>query len=229
MSFLGALTGSDIGKATSKALKQNKGLITGFQTTGNNIINTGETKSAGALNSAIDAYQPWVDSGTNANTMYSNALGLNGTEGNAAATGAYQTSPGYDFQLQQGEQAGQRAASAAGMLNSGNTLTALTEYGQGLANKDYGSWLDRLNGVSSTGLQAAGGQAAGYGGLADLYQGTADDRLGLESGVTQGLIGNNNDMAKVKEQQTQNKGSFFGSLLSGGLSLGTKALTGGLF
>jgi hypothetical protein len=229
MGFLSSLTGGDIGKATTKALKQNKGLITGFQNTGNSIINTGEEKSQGALDSAIGAYQPWVDTGKTANTMYSNSLGLNGASGNEAATGAYQTSPGYDFQLQQGEQAAQRGASAAGMLNSGNTLTALTEYGQGLANKDYGSWLDRLNGVSGQGLQAAGGQAAGYGAEANLYQGTAGDRLGLESGVTQGLIGNNNDLAKVKEQQAQQKGSFFGSLLSGGLSLGTKALTGGLF
>lgn len=229
MSFFGSLTGADAGKNQLKALKQNKGLLTGFQTQGNNIINTGEDKSSSALNSAISGYQPWVDSGTAANTMYSNALGLNGSDGNAAATSAFQTGPGYQFALDQGTQAALRGASASGMLNSGNTLTALTEYGQGIANQEYGSWLDRLNGVSSNGLQAASGQASGYGSLSDLYQAGTGNRLGLESGVTQGLMSNNLDAAQIKDQQEANKAGFFGSLLSGGLSLGTKALTGGLF
>lgn len=229
MSFLSSLTGGDIGKATTKALKDNRNLITGFQTTGNSIIDTGEGKSATALNSAISAYQPWAKIGGEALGTYSDALGLNGAEGNARATGAFQTGPGYEFALDQGTKAALRGASAAGMLSSGNTLDELTKVGQGYANQEYGSWLDRLNGLQGEGLQAASGQAAGFGNLADLYQGTADDRLGLESGITQGLIGNNNDMAKVKEQQAQAKGSFFGNLLSGGISLGTKAMTGGLF
>lgn len=229
MGFLSSLTGGDIGKATTKALKENKGLITGFQNQGNQIIDTGEGKSAGALNSAVSAYQPWVDTGTGANALYADALGLNGSEGNARATGAFQTGPGYDFALDQGTKAALRGSSAAGMLNSGNTLTALEGYGQGLANQEFGSWLDRLNGVSGQGLQAAGGQASGYGALSGLYQDTADSRLGLEGNVLQGLLGNNNQMAQVKEQQAANKGSFLSSLVSGGLSLGTKALTGGLF
>ena len=229
MGFLSSLTGGDIGKASLKALGQNKDLLTGFQTTGNNIINTGEDKSATAINAGIAGYQPWVDSGTAANTMYDNALGLNGADGNTAATGAFHTSPGYDFAVDQGTTAALRGASAAGMLNSGNTLTALTDYGQGKADQEYGSWLDRLSGASSQGLTAAGGQASGDTALAGLYQGTADDRLGLESGVTQGLEGINTDTAQVKEQQTANKGSFLSGLLSTGLSLGTKAATGGLF
>lgn len=229
MGFFSSLFGGDSGKATMNALNANKGLITGFQGTGNNIINTGEQKSEGALNSAIGAYQPWVDSGTQANSMYSNALGLNGADGNAAATGAFQAGPGYQFALDQGTQAALRGASASGMLNSGNTLTALAGYGQGLANQEYGSWLDRLNGASNQGMQAAAGQAAGYGAKSELYQGTADQRLGLENNVVQGLIGNNNQVAQVKEQQAANKGGFFGGLLKTGLSLGTKALTGGLF
>ncbi|CVI58774.1 hypothetical protein CFBP4996_19735 [Agrobacterium leguminum] len=225
MGFLSALTGSSTGKATMNAANQNKGLIKDLQTTGNTIINTGEGKSEGALNSAIDAYQPWVDSGSAANTMYGNALGLNGADGNAAATGAFQTGPGYQFALDQGTQAALRGASAAGMLNSGNTLTALTSYGQGLANQEYGGWLDRLSGMSSQGLSAAGGQASGYGALSDLYQSTAGDRLGLESSVTQGLMGVNNQWAQGKEAQNSAKGGFLKGLVSGGLKLAT----GGLF
>lgn len=219
MGFLGALTGSDVGKATKAAANQNKGLITNFQNTGNNIINTGEAKSEGALNSAIGAYQPWVTSGGAANTMYANANGLNGADGNAAATSAFQAGPGYQFAMDQGTQAALRGASAAGMLNSGNTLTALDEYGQGVANQGFNSWLDRLNGMSTQGLQAAAGQASGYGAKSELYQNTAGDRLGLESGVTQGLLGVNNQIAQAKEAKTAAQGSFLGNLIGGGAKL----------
>lgn len=215
MGFLSALTGSSTGKATISAANENKGLLNELLTKGNTIIDTGEQKSTGALNSAIGAFSPWATSGASANTMYGNALGLNGADGNAAATSAFQAGPGYQFAVDQGTQAALRGASAAGMLNSGNTLTALTDYGQGRANQEYGSWLDRLNGVSSQGLQAASGQASGYGNLSNLYQQTAGDRLGLESGVVQGLMGANNQVAQGKEAKNAAQGAFMGNLLGG--------------
>jgi hypothetical protein len=45
--------------------------------------------------------------------------------------------PGYQFQLQQGEQALQNSAAAQGGLLSGGTATALDQYSQGLASTDY--------------------------------------------------------------------------------------------
>lgn len=229
MGFLSSLTGSNIGKATTKAIGQNNALLTNLQNAGNSIIDTGETKSANALNQAVSNYDPYLAAGKSATNMYSDALGLNGTSGNATATSAFQASPGYQFSLDQGTQAALRGASAAGMLTSGNTLTALTQYGTGLANQEYGSWLDRLNGLSGQGLSAANGASGALGNVASLYQNTADDRLGLESSITQGQMGLNNDLAQVKEQQAQNSGGFLGKLLGTGLSLGTKAVTGGLF
>ncbi|MCZ7463549.1 hypothetical protein [Rhizobium rhizogenes] len=229
MGFLSALTGSSTGKATMNAADQNKGLLTAFQGLGNTIIDTGEGKSEGALNSAIGAYQPWVTSGGAANTMYGNALGLNGTEGNAAATGAFQTGPGYQFALDQGTQAALRGASAGGMLNSGNTLTALSQYGQGLANQEYGSWLDRLSAMSSQGLNAASGQASQYGNLSNLYQLGTSNRLDLESNVTKGQMDANNQWAQGKEAQNQAKGGFLGKLVNGGISALSGGKVGGLF
>lgn len=229
MGFLSALTGSSTGKATMNAANQNKDLITGFQGLGNKIIDTGEGKSEDALNSAIGVYDPWVTSGTAANTLYGDALGLNGEEGNSRATDAFQAGPGYQFALDQGTQAALRGASAGGMLNSGNTLTALTQFGQGLANQEYGGWLGRLAGVSSQGLSAAGGQASGYGGLSNLYQAGTDNRLDLESNVTKGLMDANNQWAQGKEAQTAAKGGFLKNLISGGVGLLTKGATGGLF
>lgn len=225
MGFLSKIFGLDAGKATMGAAKQNRNIIGGFQRTGNNIINTGEAKSADALNSAIGGFQPYVDAGANATGMYTNALGLNGADGNAAATDAFQAGPGYQFALDQGTQAALRGASSAGMLNSGNTLTALAQYGQGLANQEYGGWLDRLSGLSGQGLNAAQGQAGAYGSLASLYQNTASDRLGLESTVAQGRIGVNNQLAQGREANNAAWGGLGGSLIGGGIKLAT----GGLF
>lgn len=225
MSFFSKILGLDAGKATIDAAKSNNGVLTKLHTTGNRIINTGEAKSSDALNKAIGGYQPFVDAGAGAVGMYSDALGLNGADGNAAATSAFQAGPGYKFSLDQGTEAALRGASAAGMLSSGNTLTALSEYGQGLANKEYGSWLDRLSGLSNTGLSAANGQAGAYGSLANLYQGTAGDRLGLESSIAQGRLGVNNQIAQGREANNAAWGGVGGSIIGGGLKLAT----GGLF
>lgn len=225
MGFFSKIFGLDAGKATMDAAGQNKSVIGGFQNRGHKIINTGEKKSVNALNRAIGGYQPYVDAGADATGMYSNALGLNGADGNATATGAFQAGPGYQFAMDQGTNAALRGASAAGMINSGNTLTALSQYGQGLANQEYGGWLDRLSGLSGQGLAATNGQAGALGSLASLYQGTAGDRLGLESTVAQGRIGVNNQMAQGEEANAGAWGGIGGKLIGGA----TKLLTGGLF
>lgn len=46
--------------------------------------------------------------------------------------------PNYQFQLQQGTQAVQRAAAANGTLNSGGTMKALDQFSQGLASNEIG-------------------------------------------------------------------------------------------
>ncbi|WP_322884253.1 hypothetical protein U8C35_07805 [Sinorhizobium medicae] len=225
MGFLSGMLGLDAGKATMQAAKQNKNILGQFQRAGNSIINKGEAKSSGALNQAAGNYDPYLATGAGATTMYGNALGLNGADGTAAAQGAFQAGPGYNFALEQGTNAALRGASAAGMLNSGNTLTALSEYGQGLANQEYGGWLDRLSGAANQGLSAASGQGSALGGLANLYQSTAGDRLGLESAVAQGRMGVNNQNASGREANKAAGAGFFGNLLGAG----TKLISGGLF
>ncbi|MBO9100340.1 MULTISPECIES: hypothetical protein [unclassified Rhizobium] len=229
MGFLSSLTGGDVGSNTLKALKTNTGLLNGFDATGNSIIDTGEQKSTDAINAGIAGYQPYADAGTKALGTYTDALGLNGDAGNAAATAAFHTSPGYDFAMDQGTTAALRGASAAGMLNSGNTLTALTKFGQGTADQEYGSWLDRLSSLQGEGLTAAGGQQAGDAQLATTYSNGADNRLNLENTVTQGQIGINTQTAGIQDQQDANKSSFLGKLIGGVGSLALKPATGGLF
>lgn len=229
MSFLGALTGSDATDAIKGGIQKNMNLMNSFDRRSNAIIENFGQKQIKDYTSAIDSFNPYTTAGESATTLYSDALGLNGSEGNTRATGAFQTGPGYQFALDQGTQAALRGASAAGMLNSGNTLTALTDYGQGMANQEYGSWLDRLQGMSSQGLAAAGGQASAYQGRGDALKEYGDTRVNLAGSVLQGRMGLNNDMASIRAQEAANKGGLFGNLLKTGISLGTKAFTGGMF
>jgi uncharacterized protein YukE len=51
----------------------------------------------------------------------------------------------YKFRFNQGQQALERSAAAKGMLNSGNTLSALADYGQGQASQEYDNEFNRLS------------------------------------------------------------------------------------
>jgi hypothetical protein len=166
-------------------------LLSGY-TSGNNALTSYGGQAQGALTNGVNSavgtvqgsnaqYAPYVGNGQNANTMYANSLGLNGAAGNTAATGAFQASPGYQFQVDQATDAAARKAASLGMAGSGNTLDAITRLGSNLANTEYGNWQSNLNGLSNTGLTAAnavsgnnatagGYQYGGGGALATLLQ-----------------------------------------------------------
>jgi hypothetical protein len=85
---------------------------------------------------------------------------------------SFQESPGYRFAFDEGVNAVDRAASARGMLNSGARLRELTRFGQGMANQEYGNWMNRLQGLAGVG-QTATGQSA------SLAQGAASQGAGM--------------------------------------------------
>lgn len=136
------------------------------------------------------------------------ALGVNGDAGNTRATDAFHASPGYDWTRSQGIDAVNRSANARGMLGSGNTDADLLKYATGLANQEYGGWLDRLGGYVSPELSAtsgaAGGRAAGYGALSGLSTDVAGKRLGLLNQRTDGQAGANNQIAQAGQQGSAN-------------------------
>jgi hypothetical protein len=87
--------------------------------------------------------------------------------------------PGYQFALNQGVQAVDRSQAAAGMLNSGATGKALTQYGQGLAGQYGQQYLGGLQSLASLGegatqsTAAAGAQAASQISGNQIYAGQA--------------------------------------------------------
>src|SRR5438132_1224090 len=98
---------------------------------------------------------------------YTDALGLNGPDGSARAVSRFQTSPGYQFQLDQGTQAIERGASARSSLADPSTKLALMNFGQGVANQEYGNYLNRyspfftLAGQGATGVGNVNSALAG--------------------------------------------------------------------
>lgn len=187
-------------KDYAKALNQ----ITKGQDRSVGAIDSATTQATGAVTGGRDAalaeYQPYVDAGKGASQLYSDALGLNGAAGNANAVSAFQTGPGYDFMMNQGLDAIDRRAASRGLLGSGNTRIDTANYVTGLANQEYGSWLDRLAGQQGFGAGIAGARAGihtGAGGnlasiygnagnsLADIYTGAAGDRANIRTGLGQ--------------------------------------------
>jgi len=72
-----------------------------------------------------------------------------------------QETAGYQFNLDQGNQAINRSAAARGMLGSGNVLAELAKYGQGMASTEYGGQVDRLSNLMQ-GAQQFGVQSGYY-------------------------------------------------------------------
>lgn len=158
-------------------------------------------QGAGALQQAADGYQPLVDKGLQGYDMYMNALGLNGANGNAAATDAFQAGPGYQWNVDQATSQAQRSANRLGMAYSGNTVDATTRLASNLANQEYGNWRNSLAGFQGASQNAVAGQAGALGNLATLYQNQGNatgtmqanqgkDIAGLQAGVA-GAIANN--------------------------------------
>lgn len=136
--------------------------------------------------------QPWVTTGTAANSQQANLLGLNGQPAADTAMTSFQASPGYAYQVQQGLRGVDAGAASKGLLRSGATLKAEQTLGSNLANQDFSAYMSRLNSLSTTGESAGVNQASTDTGAAanqaSIYGNTAN---GVTNSLT-GLLGNSN-------------------------------------
>jgi len=84
----------------------------------------------------------------------------------------FQQSPGYQFQLGEGQRAMNQGAAAGGMLGSPQEQAQLAQYSQGLANQDYQNYMHQILGMYGQGLQGMGGiNQMGYGASGTMAQG----------------------------------------------------------
>lgn len=104
---------------------------------------------------------PWRETGSNALKMLADAIGVNGPEGTASATSAFQKGPGYDFAFNEGQRAVDRGMAAKGSVQSGARTKAQTRFGQGTANQEFSGWINKLGVLAGVGQTANAQQQQG--------------------------------------------------------------------
>lgn len=102
------------------------------------------------FNKQTELNQPMIDAGNTSRNRLMQLLGLTpGGEGNGSAVkdfsmSDFQSDPGYQFRMDQGQQALERSAAARGGLMSGSALKDTAKFSQGLASQDYQAAFDRF-------------------------------------------------------------------------------------
>lgn len=114
---------------------------------------------------------------------------------------AFFKSPDYQFRLNEGMNAVQNSAAAAGSLYSGNALRGIADYGQGLAASEFGNWFNRQGALAGIGQAAT--EQAGQGAIAtgnnvsNLLMGQGNARASGIVDQTNALTGTLNQLAML--------------------------------
>lgn len=199
----GALGGGGAGKASKaaqQAAAQNAQLIRD-QWGRADALTSGLTPYAGQAAGALAQR-----AGINADGSYNPDAGF--TYGAAD----YTSSPGFQFQLDQGLDAITARAAAGGYLRSGAAMKGITDYAQNLAMRDFQGERAFAAGRYDT-------QTNNLNGLANFGMGAINANLNAGQQMTQGLLGTNNQVADAVGnsaliQQGQNMG-LLGSIIGG--------------
>ncbi len=203
----GSIGASAAGKASSEQqnmLQQALGTLQSYYNTTANNIN------------------PWIKDGQSALGAEEKMLGLTGSTGDYSQ---FTSSPGYQFQMNQGTNAVNSQISAGKTSAGGNALKALQSYGQGVANQGYGTYMNQLSGLSNTGLGAAtslgqiGANSANSQAnvLGQIGNAQAAGTIGQANAWT-GALSNINQIAQNQDfmsEWVENFGNSFSSMGSG--------------
>jgi hypothetical protein len=88
--------------------------------------------------------EPYAQLGTRTVDYLGELLAPEGEFNRRFSMADYEQDPGYQFRLEQGQKALERSGALRGMLNSGQTLKALTGYAQGMASQEYQNAFNRF-------------------------------------------------------------------------------------
>lgn len=124
--------GADTGAATRQALNMQK----------SNFDNT-----SGLEGNTITV-------GQNALSDITDLSGAGGPAAQQASASLFQTDPGYNFELQQGQKAIDSSAAARGLGTSGADAKGYAGYAEGLASQDYSNFYNRLSNLAGVGQDA---------------------------------------------------------------------------
>lgn len=145
------------------------------------------------------ALSPWVAAGGGAIGKVTNLLGLGTLKTNGGnyntygldpagaketqqqALADFQTTPGYQFRMDEGVKALDRSAASRGLLRSGAQQKGITDFGQNIASEEYGNYMNNLFQAAGLGSQAA---SSGNSTAAGLTQGAGNSIL--QGGIARG-------------------------------------------
>ena len=183
-----------------------------------------------AMGNISSYWQPQQTAGVGAVNALSAAQGLNGA---APDYSGFENMPGYQFAIQQGTQAAERAASAQGSAYTPNTAINVGNYVTGTAMQDYNTYIQQLLSTAGLGSTAnqnlQGAQLQTSANISQLQQNTGQAQA---SGVTgssnavAGQIGNvlNSLLGTGGNNSGASSGGVLGSIaswLTGGSSAGS--------
>lgn len=124
----------------NNAINETNNATIAAQTGLNNAVGSANNTLASTYGSETNNLNPYLQAGQQGITSLASMLQPGGalTQQFTAPTAAQAAAqPGYQFQLQAGDQAATRAAAAQGLGNSGNLATSLSQFNQGLAATNY--------------------------------------------------------------------------------------------
>lgn len=177
MGFLGNLTGGDQRADIRKGTKQALGDLA-----------TGYDQSQGYYDQASGLFDPYMQQGGKAASMYADLLGINGADARAAAQGVLTSDPLFQGGLAQDSNALLRSLNARGQGAGG--LAALA--GQRVLQQNYGHWLDRYNQAGQQGFQAAGAKGNVLAAQGDNAYGYGATQANLRMGQANALASTRN-------------------------------------
>jgi hypothetical protein len=163
------LIGSFFGRDQKKDLQAAKGQADA-------ALAQGYNSAYGDYTNAMQSFDPYVQSGQQANTFYNDALGLNGDTARGTAVDTLTSNPLFQGQLGQESNAMSRVLNAQGASGGGKAQLAA----QRVFQQNAGSWLDRYANQGAQGLQATGAQAGMTAARGDLSYGYGATRAGNE-------------------------------------------------
>ena len=175
-----AVSGTGLDSLLSSVLSTGAGAY-GAQNSAEDItqgINAGITTQQNTLGNVNNLYSGQSSLGNGAFNQLQSALGLNGKtmDPNFLAS-----TPGYQFAVNQGENAVKSAAAANGNAYTPNTLTNIGQTVTGLADQNYNSYVQNLLATAGIG-NSANSTLAG----ANLSTGSNISQLQQNSGIAQG-------------------------------------------
>lgn len=107
------------------------------------------------FNQAAGYDQPFIQGGQQAYGTLNDLLGVGGSGNSTQMQDTLNNLPGYQFTLNQGLKSTQNAAAARGLADSGAALKGAATYATGLANSNYGNYVNQLQNSATIGANAA--------------------------------------------------------------------------